>query len=138
MSEADVRAASDAFYAALNKMANGDPAPMIDMWAKTDAVTAMHPSGGCEVGWDAVDESFKKFASIASDAKVRITDQRFQVIGDAAYETAVERGDLKVAGHPVAFEVRVTNIYRRQNGAWKMVHHHADPSPALLDVLAKL
>ena len=33
---------------------------------------------------------------------------------------------------------RVTNIYRREAGAWKLVHHHTDISPAMLDVLARL
>ncbi len=138
MSEHEVRIASDAFYAALNKMANGDASSMADVWASSDTVTTMHPIGGREVGWDAVGESFGKVASIAANGKIWITDQRIQVIGDAAYEIAVEHGEMTLGGHPATFEHRVTNVYQRQDGDWKMVHHHTDTSPAMLEILAKL
>jgi hypothetical protein len=29
----------------------------------------------------------------------------------------------------------VTNIYRREGGGWKMVHHHTDVSPAMVEAL---
>jgi ketosteroid isomerase-like protein len=32
----------------------------------------------------------------------------------------------------------VTNVYRREADGWKMIHHHTDLSPAMLDVLADL
>ena len=37
-----------------------------------------------------------------------------------------------------SFEQRVTNIYRREAGAWKIVHHHTDISPAMLETLSRL
>jgi hypothetical protein len=35
-------------------------------------------------------------------------------------------------------EHRVTNIYHREAGSWKMVHHHVDVSPAMLDIVSRL
>jgi ketosteroid isomerase-like protein len=32
----------------------------------------------------------------------------------------------------------VTNIYRREAGGWRVVHHHTDVSSEMLDVLARL
>ena len=55
MSDLDgVRAASAKFYAALNKMVNGDSSSMDECWWHEGSVTAMHPIGGRTPGWDGV------------------------------------------------------------------------------------
>lgn len=136
--EDDVRKASEQFYAALNRMANGDAGPLAEVWSHSPTVTTMHPIGGREVGWDAVRGSFEKVAQLSSDGQIGLKDQRIQVLGDMAYEVAIEQGHLKIAGHPVTLEHRATNIYQRVSGAWKIVHHHTDLSAAMLDVLSRL
>ena len=55
-----------------------------------------------------------------------------------AYELGVEHGQIALAGHNVLLSHRVTNIYRKEAGGWKIVHHHTDVAPAMLDVLSKL
>lgn len=139
MSTADeVRRASEQFYAGLNRMANGERGALADSWSHSATVTTMHPIGGREVGWDAVRDSFDQVAAIASDGSIRLTDQRIQVAGDMAYEVGVEQGAFTMAGHDVSLEHRVTNVYRREDGGWKLVHHHTDTSPAMLEVLGRL
>lgn len=98
----------------------------------------MHPIGGREIAFSAVCQCFDKVARLGADATIRISDQFIQIVGDAAYEIAVEHGEMKLGGQPVAIEHRVTNVYRREAGTWKIVHHQTDTSPAMLDVLAKL
>ncbi len=136
--EDEVRKASNQFYAGLNRMLNGDAAPLAEIWSHGKAVTSLHPIGGREVGWDAVRESFEKVAQLSSDGKVGLKDQLIQVAGELAYEVGVEHGQVKISGQPVTIEHRVTNIYQREAGTWKMVHHHTDVSPAMLDVLRRL
>ncbi len=136
--EDEVRTASTHFYAGLNRMANGDASPLADIWSHSAAVTAMHPIGGRQVGWDAVRASFEQVAQLASDGKVELKDQLIHVAGDLAYEVGVEHGQVTLAGQKVTIEHRVTNIYQREAGAWKMTHHHTDTSPAMLDVLSRL
>jgi ketosteroid isomerase-like protein len=136
--ENEVRKASGQFYAALNRMTNGDAGSLSDIWSHSAAVSAMHPIGGRQVGWDKVRESFQQVAQIASEGRVKLDDQIIQVTGDQAYELGVERGQATFAGQQVMLEHRVTNIYRREAGSWKMVHHHTDLSPAMLDVLKRL
>ena len=111
---------------------------MAEVWSHGASVTTMHPIGGRQVGWEAVAGSFGQVAKLASGGKVALTDQLIQVVGDMAYELGLEEGDVTLGGHPVAIDHRVTNIYRREDGGWRMVHHHVDTSPAMLDVLAKL
>ena len=55
-----------------------------------------------------------------------------------AYELGTEKGQFKLAGKQVTIEHRVTNIYRCVAGEWKIVHHHGDISPPMLDVLGSL
>jgi ketosteroid isomerase-like protein len=61
-----------------------------------------------------------------------------RVAGDMAYELGVERGQAVFAGQPVTFEQRVTNVYQREAEGWKLVHHHTDLAPAILDILSRL
>lgn len=136
--EDEVRKASMRFYSSLSKMANGDSSTMPDAWSHTDRVTAMHPIGGREVGWEAIKKSFDMVGQLASEGEVALKDQVINVIGDVAYEIGIEHGHFKVAGNPISIEQRVTNIYQRQAGDWKMIHHHTDISPAMLEVLSRL
>ena len=136
--EDEVRAASRRFYAALNGMAGGDAGAMADVWSHSASVTAMHPIGGREVGWDEVRPVWEQVASLAQGGEVALSDQRLSVAGDMACETGIERGQMALAGQTLAIEHRVTNVYRREDGTWKMVHHHTDLSPAMMGLLASL
>ena len=136
--EDEVRTASEQFYAALNKMANGDASAMSEIWSHDTVVTAMHPVGGRHVGWDEVRDSFQQVAEIASDGRVRLDDQMIQVTGAMAYEIGSERGQARFAGQQVTLDHRVTNIYRRETDSWKIVHHHTEISSAMLDVLKRI
>jgi ketosteroid isomerase-like protein len=136
--ENEVRQASEQFYAALNRMANGDASSMPDIWSHSATVTTMHPIGGREVGWNEVKEPWGQVAQLATDGQINLNEQLIQVSGDMAYEVGVEQGRFTLAGEQVAIEQRVTNVYRRENGAWKIVHHHTDLSPAMLDILSRL
>jgi ketosteroid isomerase-like protein len=122
----------------LNRMANGEKDTLAVAWSNNGSATAMHPIGGREVGWKAVEGSFNQVAGLASDGNIELKDQLIQVLGDAAYELGIEKVQFKMAGHEVKDEARVTNIYRKENGNWKMVHHHTDLSPAMVDALKKL
>lgn len=134
----DVRNASRQFYAALSRMANGDASRMAECWAHDAGVTAMHPLGGRQVGWDAIEESFEQFALLATEGKVELRDQVLQIGADMACEVGVEHGQMKLAGQKITLEHRVTNVYRHDDGAWKMIHHHTDVSPAVVDVIRRL
>lgn len=47
--------------------------------------------------------------------------------GDLAYTVGVERYDATTAsGGRVRNTLRVTHIYRREGGSWKIVHRHGD------------
>ena len=134
----EVREASKKFYAGLNRMSNGEKDTLAVAWSQNETATAMHPIGGREIGWKAVEESFNNVAGVATDGNIELKDQLIYDLGNAAYEVGIEKAKFKIAGHEVNAEIRVTNIYKKENGAWKMVHHHADTSSAMIEALQKL
>ena len=129
----DVRRASATFYDALNKMAQGDDTAMQDVWIKGDGVTAQHPIGGRDIGSDTILASFNQVARIAGGGDIRLEGQSINVGADMAVETGMEVGTLTLAG-----EHRVTNVYQRQGGGWKLAHHHTDLSPSMREILERL
>jgi ketosteroid isomerase-like protein len=135
--EEDVRAASKAFYAALNRMLAGDASSLTEIWVHSAEATTMHPIGDRQVGWDQIRESFERVARSSNGGQVAITDQLFRVHGDTAYEVGVERAEFTVNGTRLTVNSRVTNIYYREPGAWKIIHHHGDKSPGISEALDK-
>jgi ketosteroid isomerase-like protein len=96
----------------------------------------MHPIGGREVGWESVGGSWSQLAQMAGGGKVELEDQVIQIDGNMAYEVGTETGQITLAGKQIPMEHRVTNVYRREDGDWKVVHHHTDLSRAMQDVSA--
>ena len=82
----------------------------------------------CNVGWDQVGGTFGWLASTFSnfrsyDMEILAADAR----GDLAYTVAIERQVSSINNRPVELHtLRVTQIYRREDGDWKVVHRHGD------------
>jgi ketosteroid isomerase-like protein len=77
----------------------------------------MHPIGVREVGWDKAKHSWEQLVQLPKEGQVKFSDQFIQVVGDAAYEMGVERGQFTLGGQQVVIDCRVTNIYRRESVA---------------------
>ncbi len=109
---------------------NGDPAPRLGMWSTKDPVTLFGGWGPCKSGSAEVSRIFRWVASRFS----RCTAYSFEVVaagasGDLAYTVGYERSSVSVDGRPVNNALRVTHVYRRENGEWKIVHRHGDFIP---------
>jgi ketosteroid isomerase-like protein len=136
--EENVRKASKQFYAALNGMVRGESGTMSKAWSHTGSATAMQPIGGLLTGWDGVRDSFEKFAEVADGGEVTIDNQVIRVVGELAYEVGIEHGKVELGGKNVAIDHRVTNIYQLEGGEWKLIHHHCDVSPAMVETVNSL
>jgi ketosteroid isomerase-like protein len=130
MSAEAVRQASDRFYAALNRGINGDTSVMFDICSHAGDVTTMHPLGGRQIGWPEVRTSWEMAANAVNGGSVEVSDLQITLLGnDAAYTIGTETGSATVGGTTVSFSGRCTNVYRREDGVWKLVHHHVDLLP---------
>jgi ketosteroid isomerase-like protein len=107
---------------------NGDPGPRAELWSRQDPVTLFGAIGMSESGWEKLSRTFCWVASRFSDVSdFRFDVEMVDVLGDTAYTLGFERFKASVAGRPVEpVTVRVTHIYRREEGDWKIVHRHAD------------
>nr|WP_317997524.1 nuclear transport factor 2 family protein [Vulcanimicrobium alpinum] len=95
-------------------------------------------SGGRDQRWERVRSSLEPVAQLSTGGSVHLSDRHLQSAGEMAYEVGIEYGTFRLAGRAIAAECRVTNVYRREGGAWKIVHHHTDVSPAMVDALRDL
>jgi ketosteroid isomerase-like protein len=130
MSVEEVRQASDRFYAALNQGLTGDTSEMFDICSHADDVTTMHPLGGRQIGWPEVRASWEMATNAINGGFVEVRDLQITLLAnDAAYTIGTENASATVGGTPVSFSGRCTNVYRRENGVWKIVHHHVDLLP---------
>ena len=82
-------------------------------------------------GWAELGPAFAFLASRFSDFEsYEIEVIAAGVSGDLAYLVANEHTTVSVGGGPPeAYTLRVTSIFRREDGDWKQVHRHADPKP---------
>lgn len=127
-----VEHASAEFYKGLNALFTGDAAPMSDVWSHADDVTYMGPAGGIEIGWNQVRAQWESTAALNLGGNVE-PEAIHTIIGhDLAIVTCKEVGNnVDANGEPVLVSIRATNVFRKENGAWKMIGHHTDLLPFL-------
>jgi ketosteroid isomerase-like protein len=120
---------------------NGDAGARSAMWAHDDSVTLFGGMmGGC--GWTKIEPIFRRLGASFSDCR----SWNYEVIAagasdDLAYMVGFEHTTASIDGGPPSdYALRVTTVFRRENGNWKVVHRHADPagSATASDVLRQL
>lgn len=133
-----VHKANQQFYEALNAIFRGAMAPMREIWSHSPDITNMGPFGGCLVGPDAVFAQYAMESRMIRGGKVEAVDVRVVATSKMGFAACIERGEnMSADGQPVYVEHRATNIFRLENGIWKLVHHHTDLAPALQEIVQK-
>ena len=127
-----VEEATEQFYTSLNTMFTGDAGPMQEIWSHADDVTFMGPAGGFQVGWNEVRDNWEAQAALKLGGKVEPYETRVTVGNDLAFTQCYEKGsNLDAQGRTVQVSIRATNLFRKENGKWKMIGHHTDLLPFL-------
>ena len=121
---------------------NGDAGPRMALWSRNDPVT-LFGAAVTNSGWAEIGPTFDWLASRFSNCE----SFEYEVMaagasGDLAYVVGFEHTTAAVGGAPpVPYSLRVTTVFRREDGEWKVVHRHADPMPdsaSARDVLGHL
>ena len=118
------------YHLALGDIIKGNPESYRKMFSHRDDVTLANPFGPVARGWEQVAETLERAASNFRDGELTsFENMSTYVTPDLTYIVEVERYKAKVGKRedvtPVA--LRVTSIFRREDGVWKVVHRHADP-----------
>ena len=117
---------------------SGDIALRLALWSPNEPVTLF----GAELtgrGWDEIGPAFERLAaSFTGSQSCDYEVLAAQASGDLGYVVAIEHSvAASYGGEPEKYALRVTTIFRRENGAWKVVHRHGDPKGvAARDMLA--
>jgi ketosteroid isomerase-like protein len=117
-------------HLALGEFMKGNPEPAQKLFSHREDVTLANPFGGVAHGWKQVAETMGRAAAHYQDGDATSFEiVAKHVTAELAYLVQVERLKAKVdGGEDIApFALRVTMIFRPEEGTWKIVHRHADP-----------
>jgi len=108
---------------------NGDAGPRRAIWSRKDPVTVLGAWQNAS-GQEELDDLFTQLAESFSDC----TSYEFELLeaevrGDTAYTVGFEHTSASVNGVPRTYTLRATQIYRREEGAWKVAHRHGSAPP---------
>ena len=109
-------------------LVHGNPEPRIAMWSHHDPVTLFAGLGPSKSGWHQLEPMFRSVAGrLSSGADVTYELISSDVAGDIAWTVGVSRFTVSIDGAPaIRRTLRLTHLYRREGGEWKVVHEHSD------------
>jgi ketosteroid isomerase-like protein len=125
-----LKQAIEQHHSASKDFLNGNVAPLKKMCSHRDDVTIIGGWGGYERGWtEQVEKRYEWAAARFRGGDVEFENISLVVTPELAYSVDIERFKVRLSGREdvVPIALRVTTIYRLEDGEWKVVHRHADP-----------
>ena len=136
----DFQQATNEIQSATQQFCNGNADPIKALWSHTAAATIMGGWGSHEHTWEQVGPRLEWAAARFLEGHVSFETLALGEDGDLAYTIWIEKYNAKVQGsdtvRPLA--LRVTQIYHREGGFWKIIHRHADAIIEKLEATALL
>src|SRR5215204_2653206 len=114
---------------ALGEFVKGNPQPMQVMFSHREDVSLNNPIAPPARGWEQVAQTMERAASNLRDGEITGFETVAKYVNpELAYVVLIERSNGKVGGREdvASFDLRVTTIFRPEEGTWKVVHRHAD------------
>ena len=119
------------YHEALRAIINGDPDVYKAMYSNGEDVTLANPFGGVARGRAEVEKRLQGAAANYRDGEIVGYETISKLVtAELAYLVELESYRAKVGGSDelAPMGLRVTSIFRPENGTWKVVHRHADPA----------
>jgi ketosteroid isomerase-like protein len=109
------------------EMHNGDSGPFMATWSRTEPLTLFGAVKSGR-GWGEIGPIFEALGRQFSNCvSYEIEIVAAEAHGDLAYTVALEHTRASINGAEAEpYVLRVTTIFRREDGEWKVVHRHGD------------
>jgi len=120
--------AESAFYAAFER---ADAKAMMEVWSEDDNIMCIHPNGPRLSGQQEVREGWFQIMKYSPNMRFKLTFLDCVQEADLAVHYVNEQIHVGGQDEP-EFTVLATNVYRRTQDGWRMVMHHASPTPESL------
>jgi ketosteroid isomerase-like protein len=106
---------------------SGTAGPRVAAWSHSEPVTLF----GAEMsrrGWNQLEPAFEGLAESFSGSEAFDNEVLAAgVDGGLGYVVAIEHSTAsRRGGSPATYALRVTTVFRREDGEWKIVHRHGD------------
>ncbi|MGV7206380.1 YybH family protein [Oxalobacteraceae bacterium A2-2] len=108
---------------------NGDYGPLGQVSTQASPATIFGPKGDCVQGAEEVNKVNQQGAGMFGEG----SENAFEIMhkasdGVLAYWVGIQRSKVSMKGKEgkVPMDLRVTEIFRREDGQWKLIHRHAD------------
>lgn len=107
----------------------GDASARRELWSRNEPVTVLGAWKNA-VGRAEIDALFTYLEQTFSGCRSHEFEMlAADVVGDIAYTVGFEHTRATVDGEDRTYSLRVTQVYRREAGEWKVVHRHGDSTP---------
>jgi ketosteroid isomerase-like protein len=116
-------------HAAMAKVAMGDASGIKALCSHTADATSFYGWGGYEKGWEGVSRRWDWACEQFKGGSVSYENVSIVVTRDMFFTTDIETyTNQRMAGVETAtgWSNRVTHIFRRENGEWRLVHRHGN------------
>ncbi|MDB5551673.1 MAG: hypothetical protein JWL86_1657 [Rhizobium sp.] len=112
---------------------NGNYAPLSEIVTENSPASFFSPMGDVTEGADRVAKRYGKDAgAFDKDSTSKLDMLHFASSGDLGYWVGYQVAEVRMKGKPdpIPMKLRITELFRKENGTWKMIHRHADaPKP---------
>ena len=120
--------ANENFYKAFNA---NDLDAMKKVWSSNENVTCIHPGWNPLNGFEPIMKSWEGIFKNSGNMNIEASGVSVLASEDLAWVSCVEKLYTIATNGVLASEVFSTNLFKLEEGSWKMIMHHASPIASL-------
>jgi ketosteroid isomerase-like protein len=111
---------------ALRQHTGGNPGPYLNLWSQAEDVSLMGGVGGHQVGIAAVTDLLTAAAKTLNYTTWSAENLVTSFTDTLGFTVELERLTRQIDGETEEMSLRATSVYRREDGAWRVIHRHGD------------